>query len=82
MEHDTDREELQNLVLIRVPPGDRWTMPGLTSAPVYNSLTEGLNAVFGTSGATRFFVDARKGTVHSSEEIEIPKKKYSIYGDQ
>lgn len=70
------------LVLKRVPPGDRWVfVEGNTS--IYPSLTDALEAWYQSHGDTQFYIDARKGTVEIviEEEIEIPQKKFSLYGE-
>ena len=49
---------MRQLVLQRVPPGDRWTQIGATDDQIYTSLTEGLNAVYMDTGLSQFYLDA------------------------
>ena len=78
-----------NLVLTRVPPGDRWNINLGEEAIVYLSLTEGLNAVFEKTGAKQFYIDAGAGKVWTADisssmaPAALTKpKKHSIYGDE
>jgi hypothetical protein len=79
-------KEQKELVLKRVPPGDRWIFAAsahLTHSVVYPSLTDALEAWYQTNGDTNFYIEARKGTVEiiREEEIEIPVKRFSLYGE-
>ena len=78
------------VVMTRVPPGDNWEFKNQTAngekleVTIYSSLTEGLNAVFDATGATDFYVEARKGTVSiqgKDGELSVKPKSFSIYGD-
>lgn len=79
-------KELRTLALVRVPPGDRWREPSGTE--VFQSLTDGLNAVFERTDITEFFISAREGKVFmiTHEDVPIPPppppKRYDIYGDR
>ena len=79
---ETKIEEVKEIVLKRVPPGDRWSPVGSPST-ILESLTDALEYHFQNNGQTQFFLDARKGTVeviHTEEvKIEKPIKKYSLY---
>lgn len=81
---ETKIEEVKEVVLKRVPPGDRWTPVG-NSTIVLDSLTDGLEYHFQKTGQTEFFLSARRGTVeviHQQEVIvEKPIQKYSLYGE-
>lgn len=81
---ETKIEEVKEVVLRRVPPGDRWT-PVSNSTIVLDSLTDGLEYHFQKTGQTEFFLSARRGTVeviHQQEVIvEKPIQKYSLYGE-
>lgn len=81
---ETKIEEVKEVVLRRVPPGDRWTPVG-NSTIVLDSLTDGLEYHFQKTGQTEFFLSARRGTVeviHQQEVIvEKPIQKYSLYGE-
>jgi hypothetical protein len=79
---ETEIKEQKQLVLKRVPPGDKWVfVEGDTS--IYPSLTDGLEAWYQSKGDTQFYIDARKGTVEiiKQQEIEKPIKKFSLYGE-
>ena len=84
MAFETKIEEIKEVVLKRVPPGDRWSPVGNASV-VLDSLTEALEYHFQKTGQTDFFLAAREGTVsiiHTEEvEIEKPIQKYSLYGE-
>jgi|TARA_R110000796_G_scaffold197093_1_gene313509 hypothetical protein len=75
---------MKHLKAIRVPPGDRWSMLDDDKKKVYSSLTEVLNAIFGKTKVSEFYLDAMKGEVHI-EDGEVkpePVKKYSLYGEE
>jgi hypothetical protein len=78
-------EEKKDVVLRRVPPGDRWQDSTDSSAPILDSLTDGLEWYFQKTGQTEFFLSARRGVVEIvyKEEVEVEKpiKKFSIYGE-
>jgi pectin methylesterase-like acyl-CoA thioesterase len=76
-------KEERELVLKRVPPGDRWVFADGSQIGVYPSLTDALEAWFQANGDTQFYIDARKGTVEIiyEEEVEVPVKKFSLYGE-
>jgi hypothetical protein len=76
-------KEQKKLVLKRVPPGDRW-MFAEGRSPMYNSLTDALEAWYQQNGDTRFYMDARKGTVEivMEQEVEKPVKRFSLYGEE
>lgn len=80
----TEIKEQKQLVLKRVPPGDRWIFADGSQKGVYPSLTDGLEAWFQYKGDTQFYIDARKGMVEvvKQEEVEIPLKKFSLYGEE
>lgn len=82
---DMEKEikEQKQLVLKRVPPGDRWIFAEGRS-PVFASLTDGLEAWYQEHGDTKFYMDARKGTVEivTEQEVEIPTKRFSLYGEE
>jgi hypothetical protein len=84
---ETELKEQKELVLKRVPPGDRWifakAQPGGIQGDVHQSLTDALEAWFQYTGETNFYIDARKGTVEvvKQEEIAVPVKRFSLYGE-
>lgn len=79
---DTQIKEQKELALNRVPPGDRWTF-AKSPNNVYKSLTDALEAWYQSHGDTNFYIEARKGTVHiiKQEEVEVPVKRFSLYGE-
>ena len=81
---ETKIEEVKEVVLRRVPPGDRWTPVG-NSTIVLDSLTDGLEYHFQKTGQTEFFLSAKKGTVEVIYQQEVivekPIQKYSLYGE-
>ena len=85
MAFETKIEEIKEVVLKRVPPGDRWT-PVDSPSVVLESLTDALEYHFQKNGQTEFFLSARKGTVEViyKEEIKVEKPitKYSLYGEE
>lgn len=78
-------KQQKELVLKRVPPGDRWVFANATkNSLVYPSLTDALEAWFQNTGDTNFYIEARKGTVEivREEEVEKPTRKFSLYGEE
>lgn len=81
-------QERDDVILQRVPPGDRWVFAnGNSSAEIYQSLTDALEAWYQAEGETEFYIDARRGVVErvveeeEVEEVEIPAKRFSLYGE-
>ena len=75
---------MKELKATRVPPGDRWNIVDGDDDKIYSSLTEVLNAIFGKTKVSEFYLDAMKGEVHI-EDGEVkpePVKKYSLYGEE
>jgi len=82
MEKEIKQEK--ELALKRVPPGDRWIFAEASpSSKVYPSLTDALEAWYQEYGDTNFYIEARKGTVEVifEEEVEVPVKRFSLYGE-
>jgi len=81
MEKEIKQEK--ELVLQRVPPGDRWIFATTPIGTIYSSLTDALEAWYQNTGDTNFFIEARNGTVHiiKEEEVEKPVKRFSLYGE-
>jgi hypothetical protein len=81
MEKELKEEKV--LVLKRVPPGDRWVFADGSTKSIYPSLTDSLEAWYQQNGDTNFYIEARKGTVEiiREEEVEIPVKRFSLYGE-
>lgn len=80
---EKELKEQKELVLKRVPPGDRWIFADGKNSTVYPSLTDALEAWYQTNGDTNFYIEARKGTVEiiKQEEVEKPVKRFSLYGE-
>lgn len=80
---ETEIKEQKELILKRVPPGDRWVFASEKNGSVYPSLTDALEAWYQTNGDTNFYIEARKGTVEiiKQEEVEKPVKRFSLYGE-
>ena len=85
MPFETKIEEKRDIVLKRVPPGDRWS-PVDSPSTLLESLTDGLEYHFQKTGQTEFFLSARRGTVEViyKEEVKVEKPitKYSLYGEE
>ena len=80
---ETEIKEQKELVLKRVPPGDRWVFANGSQKNVYPSLTDALEAWYQYAGDTNFYIEARKGTVEiiKEQEVEKPVKRFSLYGE-
>ena len=80
---ETEIKEQKELVLKRVPPGDRWIFAKGNGQNIYPSLTDALEAWFQYAGDTNFYIEARKGTVEiiKEQEVEKPVKRFSLYGE-
>jgi len=76
-------KEERELILQRVPPGDRWIFATTPKGTIWPSLTDALEAWYQNTGDTKFYIDARKGTVEIvfEEEVEVPVKRFSLYGE-
>ena len=84
MYEEKEIKEEKRVVLNRVPPGDRWVAVDAThSSRIYSTLTDALEGHYQNTGETKFYLDARKGTVEvvSTLEVEKPVKKFSLYGE-
>ena len=81
---ETKIQEIKEVVMKRVPPGDRWS-PVDSPSVTLDSLTDALEYHFQNTGQTEFFLSARKGTVeviHTQEvKFEKPVKRYSLYDE-
>jgi hypothetical protein len=80
---ETELKEQKELVLKRVPPGDRWVFADGSQKNIYPSLTDALEGWYQTNGDTNFYIEARNGTVEiiRQEEVEKPVKRFSLYGE-
>jgi hypothetical protein len=80
---EKELKEQKELVLKRVPPGDRWVFANGNLQNTYPSLTDALEAWYQYAGDTNFYIEARRGTVEiiKQEEVEKPVKRFSLYGE-
>lgn len=80
---EKELKEQKELVLKRVPPGDRWAFANGKNSAIYPSLTDALEGWYQINGDTNFYIEARNGTVEiiKQEEVEIPVKRFSLYGE-
>ena len=84
---ETEIKEEKQLILKRVPPGDRWIFanakPGHIQGDTHQSLTDALEAWYQYAGDTNFYIEARNGTVEivKQAEVEKPVKRFSLYGE-
>ena len=73
---------MKELVLTRVPPGDRWRdkKDGLTM----DNLTDAIEHIFQRTGDKQFFIDCARGEIHVDDGVEPEKEPsmYSIYGEE
>lgn len=87
MEQTSEIRENKIVVAERVPPGDRWVslLPSSPN-PTLDSLTDMLEHIYQETNCTKFYIDAREGTIETVELNEViiepePEKKYSLYGE-
>ena len=84
---ETEIKEEKQLILKRVPPGDRWIFANAKSGHIqgdtHQSLTDALEAWYQYAGDTNFYIEARNGTVEivKQAEVEKPVKRFSLYGE-
>jgi hypothetical protein len=80
----TEIVEQTEIILKRVPPGDKWVFATTPKGTIYPSLTDALEGWYQNTGDTQFYIDARKGVVEKviEEEVEIPEKRFSLYGEE
>ena len=73
---------MKELVLTRVPPGDRWRdkKDGLTM----DNLTDAIEHIFQRTGDKQFYIDCGRGEIHVDDGVEPEKEPslYSIYGEE
>jgi hypothetical protein len=78
-----DYKEDKQLVLERVPPGDRWSAPN-DKRTVFESLTDGLEHCFQKTGCRDYYLAALDGKIFSINKVEVkpkPPKSFSLYGE-
>ena len=75
--------EHNELIVTRVPPGDRWSLVGDPTKEVFNTLTDALEAFFhqtNFNGAFRLDPMNSKLYAIQSSEIEVKKEAPKVYG--
>lgn len=80
---ETEIKEKREVILNRVPPGDRWIFSTTPNGTIWPTLTDALEAWYQNTNDTQFFIDAKKGIVEviKHQEVEKPITKYSLYGE-
>ena len=73
---------MKELVLTRVPPGDRWR--DIKDGETMENLTDAIEHIFQRTGDKQFYIDCAKGEVYVEDGVEAPKeqKLYNIYGEE
>jgi hypothetical protein len=78
--------EFNELIAIRVPPSDRWSLVGDSTNTVYNSLTSVLEAWFDKNQEKAEFrlapLDSKVYVIRTENKQPEPPKRYNIYGDR
>jgi CRISPR/Cas system-associated exonuclease Cas4 (RecB family) len=80
-------KEVNEIIAIRVPPGDRWTLRTDSRKIIHNSLTETLEAYFMETKQKCEYrlapMDSKLYVIKTVEEEIIPElpKGFNIYGD-
>jgi len=77
---ETHPKEEKQIALRRVPPGDKWVFDK-TPNEIYPTLTDALEAWYQVYDDTEFYIDAREGTVEVVGIMEVPIKRFSLYGE-
>ena len=84
---ETVINEHNELIAVRVPPGDRWKLVSDPKKQVHPTLTETLEAFFHKSGFKGEYrldpIGSRLYAIHTTEEVIKPEepKMYSLYGE-
>jgi hypothetical protein len=78
-------EEVKIKMATRFPPGDKWK-PVSNPSTVLESLTDCLEYIYQNNSITKFYIDAREGSIYSVDIEERvtepePDKKWSLYGE-
>lgn len=80
-------KEVNEVIAIRVPPGDRWNLVSDSRRVIYNSLTETLEAYFMETKQRSEYrlapMDSKLYVIKTVEEEVLPPapKAFNIYGD-
>ena len=82
----TEVKEFSELIAIRVPPGDRWSL--VDDSTVHKNITDALEAWFAKTVEKAEFrlapLDSKLYVIRN-KKVEIkapPVKKYNLYGDR
>jgi hypothetical protein len=79
--------EHNELIAVRVPPGDRWKLVNDTRKIIHNSITETLEAYFVENKQRCEYrlapMDSKLYAIKTIEEEVVPEppKSFNIYGD-
>ena len=73
---------MKELVLTRMPPGDRWR--DVKDGETMESLTEAIEHVFQRAGERIFIIYCARGECYTDDGKEEPKpqKMYTMYGEE
>jgi hypothetical protein len=78
-------KEINELIAVRVPPGDRWNLVTDSHKTIYNSLTEVIEMYFmSTKRRSEYRFSPMEGKLYvikQVEEIPEPPRGFNIYGD-
>tara|TARA_B110000858_G_C17717117_1_gene433439 strand:- start:737 stop:988 length:252 start_codon:yes stop_codon:yes gene_type:complete len=77
-------EEQKDLVLQRVPPGDRWSPVTGDTNKILPSLTDGLEYIYQRDEQRDFHLAALDGKVYAINQITKdapPPKTFNLYGE-
>lgn len=81
-----EQVEFDELIAIRVPPSDRWSLVGDESKTIYSSLTSVLEAWFDKNQEKAEFrlvpLDSKVYVIRTENKSPEPPKRYNIYGDR
>lgn len=81
----TEIIEHNELIAIRVPPGDSWRLVGDKNQTVHNSLTDALEAWFEKSQEKVDFrlspLEGKIYAIRTENKKPEPPKRFNLYGD-
>ena len=87
-ESSTKTIEQNELIAVRVPPGDKWRLVDDEKSVIYPTLTDALESYFdATHFSDDFRLSPRSGNLYAiriTEEIIVPKpvRKFNVYGEE
>ena len=73
---------MKELVLTRVPPGDKWR--DVKDNETMDSITDGIEHIFQRTGDKQFYIDCAKGEIYVEDGKPEPKpvKQFTMYGEE